>query len=235
MAEKYFLGAYWGARRETVEQCAVRLQRFLWQLGQFEPSLEAWFERGRSRREALTSKIDPDSLGALERLVRKGQNKRDMTGEVIGELGYQIGIWNGQTDDRAAGLSIKCGLYWQSAHPHVRLSNAVALDLPDELGALADAQNMAGLLALVANVWQPSWGGVMSQSAMTARKFNAGAPFVDWMVYVPKEISGVAAPSSVVAVPDLGSILISQERPPVQDDEDSMRNIGRIESLLKGL
>jgi len=232
MTDQYILGAYWHARRQSIEQCAQLLQRFLWQIGQFDSSLAAWFERGRSRREALSEPIDADSLSRLEALVKKGQHRRDSAQTVNQELGFQIGLWNGQSDDRAAGLNVTCGLYWESQHPNVGMSNCVVLNLPENLGSLSDPEKMSGLLACVARIWQPDRASIMSRAAMTARQFNGNKPFMDWMAYLPAIITGIEPPATAMPVADLGTIIISQNQPPTITDPAAQKQIAHLQSIL---
>src|SRR5579862_4397262 len=218
MPSGYILGAYWPARRESITQCCDRLADFMSELAQCDPALEIWHELVESPKQRPGRRVDIKDRPILMKLLEEGRNRRDIGGEVIEELGFHFGLWNGADDDKAAGLSITCGLYWKSPTPNVSLSNCVVLDLPRNLGELSRAENMSKVLSVTAGAWQPAWAGVMSWDAMNARNFSGKHTFVDWMTYVPVSIGEVPAPSSVQQLPGGGSIVAVQPTPPSGGD-----------------
>jgi hypothetical protein len=228
----FFVGAYWLSRKESIEQCADRLRKFFVALTASDPVLATWLEKGRSRKQALEKTADIREQSYLLGLLDRGRNRRDVGGTVIEELGFRVGLWNGGNGEKAAGLSITCGLYWTSPNPNASLSNCVTLDLPEDLGELKQAERMCGVLAAVAQAWEPDWAGVMSREAMNARAFDAKIPFVDWMVYVPRRIDGVLSPSSVVEF-ESGSLIVVQPDPPAVNNRADQENIRRIENILR--
>ena len=228
----FFVGAYWSSRKESIEQCADRLRKFFVALTASDPFLATWLEKGRSRKQALEKTADIREQSYLLGLLDRGRNRRDVGGTVIEELGFRVGLWNGGNGEKAAGLSITCGLYWTSPNPNASLSNCVTLDLPEDLGELKQAERMSGVLAAVAQAWEPDWASVMSREAMNARAFDAKIPFVDWMVYVPRRIDSVLSPSSVVEL-ESGSLIVVQPDPPAVNSTADQENIRRIENILR--
>jgi len=233
MTRRYMLGAYWAARKESVEQCADRLHVFLADLATCDPALATWYERGRSRKEALEKRADVGDQNYLLSLLDRGRNRRDIGRTVIEELGFGGGLWNGGKEGKEAGLSVKCGLYWASPKSNASMSNCVILDLPEDLGELNQTGRMARVLVAAARAWEPDWAGVMSKNAMSERAFNAKVPFVDWMVFVPRKISGAPSPSSVVELRGLGSLVIVQPVAPSGDPEELPR-IHQAEKAIFG-
>jgi Immunity protein 52 len=233
VAQRYMVGAYWGSRRESVEQCADRLQRFLASLADCDPRLATWHEKGRSQKEALEKRINVADREHLLDLLSRGRNRRDVGRSVIEELGFNVALWNGGDEQNESALSVTCGLHATTPNANAGLSNAVVLSMPRDLGDLGRADSMARVLAAVAQAWEPQWAGVMSRDAMSTRNFNAREPFVDWMIYVPRHIDVVPAPSSVVQVPALGSILVTQPTPPSGKDPEELAGIRRLEELLQ--
>ena len=233
MTMRYMLGAYWPARKESVEECASRLHAFLAQLTASDSALVTWYERAQSRKRALRKSADTGDRNYLQSLLNQGRNRRDVGHTVIDELGFHVGLWNGGDARSEAGLSVTCGLYWVSPTPNASMSNCVVLHLPTDLGELNQTERMAHLLAATARAWEPDWAGVMSNESMKARGFDASAPFVDWMVYVPRQIRGVPPPSSVIALKGLGSLITVHPTPPLNDPEEAPR-VRKIEAVLFG-
>ncbi|WP_371746328.1 Imm52 family immunity protein [Myxococcus sp. CA040A] len=60
MNESYYAGVYWGPRKESSEECARRLEVLLEELQSVDPSLERWFQQGKSRAECLEAPIEPE-------------------------------------------------------------------------------------------------------------------------------------------------------------------------------
>ncbi len=235
MNSRHFLGAYWPSRRESIVECADRLAKFLSALADCDPDLATWYEQGGSRKGASALKASIEDNDYLLNLLNRGRSKRDVGRDVIEELGFRVGLWNGVNGDREATLSITCGIYWDGPNPNAGLSNSVVLQLPKSLGALSEAKNMARVLTVVAEAWEPTWAGVLSRAAMRARHFNPALPFVDWMAYVPSEIDQVPSPSTVLRLAGLGSIVVVQTTPPSTDNPDELTRIRRIDEILREL
>jgi hypothetical protein len=233
MNSRYFLGAYWPSRRESIVECADRLAKFLSALADCDPDLATWYEQGGARKGASELRARIEDKDYLLDLLDRGRSKRDVGRDVIEELGFRVGLWNGGSGDRESGLSITCGLYWESANPNAGLSNSVVLQLPKSLGTLSEAKNMARVLTVVAEAWEPAWAGVLSRAAMRARNFDPALPFVDWMAYVPSEIDQVPSPSTVLRLAGLGSIIVVQTTPPSIDNPEELTRIRRIDEILR--
>lgn len=227
MSFEFFLGAYWPARKESIERCADRLLAFFAELVKCDGAFATWYEKGRSSGEALKKPANVESREYLLMRLDRGRNRRDTDHAVIEDLGFRADFWNGRGKGRAASLGVKCGLYSKA-----RLGNCVTMRLPGDLGELGQASRMVEVLAVVARHWEPDWAGVMSSAAMDARSFNAGSPFVDWMVYVRQKIASVPPPSSVTYLGDGGSLIIVQPEPPVVGNADHEARIRLIDGIL---
>lgn len=224
--QDFMLGAYWGARPDSLENCTENAVRFFARLAEIDPLLAHWFERGRSRKDALEKSVDTSDARKLHDLFLRGQNRRDVDNEVIDELGFRLSVWNGASEETAeASVSLQCGAYSE------RIGNNVLIDLPYQSKDLKWIENVSSLVALVAEIWQPSWAGVMSNKAMRERDFNAARPFVDWVVYVPHLVKSVPQPSRV-EVQGLGSIVVVQPNPPLGDEPEELARIRLIENRL---
>jgi len=87
-----FLGAYWKGRGESRRQAAARISAFLCATGAIDLSLSCWFQKGS--RKASAFKPAALSSQGIEPLLKS--NNRDITGDAIADLGYNIGLWNGE-------------------------------------------------------------------------------------------------------------------------------------------
>jgi len=142
------LGLYWNAREQSLDDCADKCLQTL--LAMHEGGFGGFYQRGRSRKDALRRAIDISPEG-IRKLLMRGVNRRDDNHEIIADLGFSMGLWSGRPDDEAFGLSIYCGCYskW--------VGNNVTIDLPPEgPHSLDNSRGKAEILfdALVA-LWKP--------------------------------------------------------------------------------
>ncbi len=228
----YKLSAYWKARKEPIVACADRLARFLSALSMCAPVFSAWYEKGGARRKAKQTEIDFKNTDQLLGLLERGRNRKDIGKEVIEELGFNIGMWNGGKSAKMVGLSITCGLY--STAPGLG-GNCVVIDLPEELAELQECERMVNVLVAVATSWEPDWAGVFTLDAMSMRKFNPAVPFVDWMIYVNNKLAinlNVPEPSVVRPVDRIGSLVVVQQEPVEADDPAHLQRVKVVEAAL---
>jgi hypothetical protein len=171
--------SFWGDRPEPVEDLAARLSRFLRELGELHPLLSTWVERGGSRATASTAVgIDPETL--TQRLSN-GRNRKDVGGEVIEELGFRFGFWNGK--DASVGIGGTVGLY--AGNPAVR--NAVNLKLGTLDSGTADLSQIGRARAITrafVDAWEPDSVSWMSRSMFEVHPVEAGVPPVGWLTYL---------------------------------------------------
>lgn len=226
---QYKLSAYWEAREENADACTERLFRFLDRLANCDPAFAQWYEKAMSRRKAKQVEIDYRAKWRLLDLVLRGRSRLDSDGSVIENLGFLVGMWNGQWSRKMAGLSIQCGLYATIS------CNTVILQLPEDLGSLRDCERMTVVLTAVVECWEPDWAGVYSTEAMNARDFNVDVPFVDWVVYISWAKYAhpvVSAPSIVQSIDNLGSLIVVQRDPPVPGDAAHLEKVRAVQRAI---
>ncbi len=203
MSETYYAGAYWGGRRESPEQCALRAETFLSQLSLVDPSLARWFKQGNTRGDALKHLIAPDR-STLEKMFRRGKDR------VFEELGFRLNAWNGQEEDEASSFYVRCGGY--SEHVH----NLCLFHLPTR-GPVAErvltASVLTGLVRAMAMAWEPAWAIATSNPhrELMDEKFGKPEAFVGWVTYLARSRGAVPplpAPVHVEPVEDMGTLLV---------------------------
>jgi hypothetical protein len=196
-----------------------------------DPAFSAWYKRGRSRRTAKDAALDFKSQECLLNLLEDGRIRTDVGNEVLEELGFGIGLWNGCKAARMVGLRVTCG---SNSSAEGVGDNCVVIDLPDELGELEQCERMAKLVVAMATSWEPDWCGVFSSNAMNERGFDPAIPFVDWMLYVSKGLlpnPTVPEPSSITSVEGIGSLVIIRPGPS-KEPSGHLRSVKAVERAL---
>ncbi|RYZ39358.1 MAG: hypothetical protein EOO71_20405 [Myxococcaceae bacterium] len=234
--ETYFAGAYWGARKESSEQCAQRAGALFSALPSLDPSFSPWFRQGRSRKDALKRPVEP-TFAELEELIRKGKDR------VVEELGFRFGVWNGAPDDRdGISFNVTCGGYSE------RVSNVCVFNLPSK-GPTADrvlkAPVLSELVRSMAIAWEPDFAAVMSTPHL--QSIEAGGPsaiWIGWVTYLASArgpVPPLPAPVRIEAVEDQGTLIIlTPDRFTVSNPEhvalaDRVRGLLDEAGLLKPL
>lgn len=177
--ESYYVGAYWGDRRESAVECARRLSDCLAALAKLDPLLSSWRHRGRSKA-AAQAPVEMH-IDALERLLLDGRNRRDTDRSVIEELGFRVGIWNGR--EPMIGLSASVGK--DTGAPG--LMNSFLLELPAPSGDAArlyDHPVALSIVEAIAASWEPDWATWASNSLRHAQDAPARTPVVGWMTFL---------------------------------------------------
>lgn len=226
-----YIGAYWGQRKQSADECAERLIACLKGLEATSSAFESWFRRGKSKQAALQQPVDPSDYSGIVGLLESGRNKRDTDRSVIEDLGFSVGLWNGTDGDRSASMSVACGVY--SPNPHLR--NSVVLDFPKQLDELGSRESALNALIAVVEAWKPDWAGIISRASRTARPFSPGSPFVDWMFYrsgLTLAESELPPSASAIRVSNLGSIVVTQNDPVDATNETHVQNVHAIETMI---
>ena len=225
------LGAYWGPRKESIDQCAERALSFFEEIAKCDPALKTWRERGKSRQGALIKNANTGDRQYLIELLDRGRNKKDIGSSPINDLGFNVGLWNGVD----VSLSITCGLYWSGSKSRAGLLNSIVLDLPQDLGELNRSEKMSSLLLSVVNAWTPDWAGVMAKDAMRSRNFSAQVPFVDWMLFVSRELPSSKLDPPVFRTQSGGSLIVVQADPPSDTDPKALSRINVVKEAISHL
>lgn len=182
MDEPFYLGAYWGPRRESAAARARRLADCFARLGACSELLGSWREKVDRKEQASHTAVSSESE-ALRELMLAGVNRRDADGSPIDELGFSVGLWNGDRE-AAIGLSISCG-GWAST-PGVM--NAFVLDLPPRLpGPTAQLYELDTALAImraVVEAWEPDWATLTSYELAAALDPAPREPSVGWVTFL---------------------------------------------------
>jgi hypothetical protein len=181
MEEPFYLGAYWGARQEPVDVCAQRLADCLVRLEQCDAALAGWSTKQHRRGDSV--QFDGADLDVLRGLLVAGTNHRDADGSSIDELGFSVGLWNGD-GERPIGLSITCGAWTTTAG----VMNSVVLDLPPwsrtRHERLFEIDTARCVISAVVESWRPNWATLTSYELADALDAPPRVPSVGWFTFL---------------------------------------------------
>jgi hypothetical protein len=236
MSGTYKVGAYWGPRSETKEACAAWLSRVFEHLGRASSVFEKWYQKGRSRRGALTKPVNVQDPAELVALLERGRNRRDIDNSIIENLGFSLALWNGQEESHVAELSTTCGA-WHCFPTMPRSSNNVIVRLPSHLGELSETIRMKELLTAVVLSCRPVFARVF-KTELVAR-LHANIPELSvacWMIYLDDRYYSMASSDvgvEQVKTGDHGQLIIVTSGEPDPSSGEHMAAIERVYSAIR--
>ena len=210
--------AYWGERRESIEQCTERLMDFMARVREISPNLRYWYE-GNSR-----VCYDADSLRAI---LKNGRNRDDTPlHKVIPELGFRI-VWLGgeEIGDDYIDLIIHCGAYGE----YPVMNNVIFSYLSTDW---LNVDIAVELVRAMVSSWSPEHAAVCSKNALRAAGgAQIEAPIVDWVFFHRRPRTGaLKAPSRVAFELDGGECIVAQDSP---IRPDHLQDRARVRDLAK--
>jgi hypothetical protein len=237
--ENFYLGAYWGARRESADECAVRLANFLSRVGEQEHMFGRWhilIPRAGSppvRQRDLTS-------GALTETLLQGRNRRDDDGTVIEDLGLLVSLGTDDGDEDLLRMSVKCGAFTPFA------ANSCVIEFPrtgPSRERLLTATAARALMHHVSAAWRPDWAVVTSDPVRERHMAQHGRswrlPFVPWMLYLSKArgtVPPLRAPATSEVVHDgieaVGSLITVTPEPMNSENSEHIEAGERVRMVL---
>lgn len=163
-----FAGAYWSQRCESRAEVARRVTSFFRALAECSSELSRWYRKGRTKASALSRPLSLDEASVADSLK---SSRRDVGGDVIAELGYNLGVWNGK------GISVSGTLGSSSLYA----LNSVVLSEEANEEALRDSSWRLVLSALIES-FDPEHAVVASRQSMS-RAGTAKPWEVGWLSY----------------------------------------------------
>jgi hypothetical protein len=212
--ETYFLGAYWRDRKESAADCARRVKQCLAKFSDCDPSFSHWFEKGKSRRDALTAPVALEDEPLTKLLLRNHPNAASPQSSYE-PLGFQLAVWNGGQNDESASFSAICGCHAKNT----ALWNNCVVNLPSEGPAserLLKVEALLRLMRAVVETFDPDWATVMPDSLLQTVKFVPNKPVPGWLFYYASRVSRqplLPAAVRIVNVASRGNIVIVAEEP----------------------
>jgi len=230
--ETYYIGAYWGIRKETREQCAQRATQFLTCLRPCDSSFSRWFRKGRTREEALKHEVTPEVDSLRDLLLAHSSPNAEQ--KVIEDLGFYMDLWTGGSDEASTSLSLTCG----SCAPRPGVNSCV-INMPY---ASLPAENLLTVPALTSVVhclvaaWQPDWA-VVNSNAYLERTLTwpPKSPRTGWMLYLSRKLGKVPPlppPVQVLSIDNEGSLIVVTNERFTDTNSTHVQTATRVRDIL---
>ena len=224
MADTYYVGAYWLARRESAEACAQRAESLFLGLGRCEPSWNRWHQTAGSFKAARKLHVNPDAA-TFKTLFNKKANR-------IGD-GFRFWLWAGDNPEETTAVSAFCG----SADDCMA---SVCVLHPPHLGAAAERVLTAPVLTEVvramALAWEPEWAVATSHEHRDLAYGNADPDtFVGWVMYFSRRrgtVPPLPAPVRIEPVEDKGTLVILTPERFTASNPEHVALAARVHELL---
>ena len=231
MQDRYYLGAYWGPRKETALECARRAELFFHMLSRCDPAFVQWYRAGRGfPRELPGYPVRPD-IAEMEKLLLKGRNRTDVGREVIEDLGFSMMMWNAR--EEATDLHLACGGYSPWGPPNLCLLR------PPRKGAIRErllhASVLNEVLTSMATAWDPDFAMASSGEMVDLIEKDDFEVRVGWLTYLSRRLGKLPplpAPVRIEPVGALGWLLTLSPEPMTASNPEHVAFTSRIRELL---
>lgn len=169
-----FIGVYWGPRKEGRNECAERICEFFIRLRQLHPVFMAWYSKGRSSK-TIKQPLDL-SKEQIGRILKT--NNRDSDDSAISELGFNIGVWNGEPE-RAVSFNATSGAYSDIVNNYAVLE----FDSNWDAAGVLTQNRLRDVLETLVELFDPERGLVTNHDYFN--EAGDGAPWTTrgWLVY----------------------------------------------------
>ena len=231
MQDKYYVGAYWGPRKETALECARRAELFLHMLARCDPAFVQWYRAGRGFPRELPGHPLRPQMEELEQFLLKGRNRTDVDKEVIEDLGFGQIVWNAK--EEATFIHLSCGGYSPWGGPNVCLLR------PPRKGAIRErllrASVLAEVLTSMATAWDPDFAMASSGEMVDLIEKDDFEVRVGWLTYLSRRLGKLPplpAPVRIEPVGALGWLLTLSPEPMTASNPEHVAFTSRVRELL---
>ncbi|MFL5359188.1 Imm52 family immunity protein [Archangium sp.] len=228
--EDYYVGAYWGPRKETALECARRAELYFHMLARCDPSFTHWYHAGRGFPRELPGWPLRPEVGELETFFLKGRNRADVGKKVIEKLGFSQMVWN--TKEEPTYLTMTCGGYSSGG------SNVCLLEPPRQ-GAVRErllrVPVLPEVLTSMATAWDPDFAMASSTEMVDLVQKEKGEVRVGWLTYLSRRLGSLPplpAPVRIEPVGALGWLLVLSPEPMTASNPEHVAFTLRVRNLL---
>ena len=231
MQEDYYLGAYWGPRKETALECARRAELFFHMLARCDPTFVQWYRGGRGApRELPGHPVRPEAT-EWEPLFLRGMNRTDTDRKVIEDLGFREYVWNAKRE--RTRVELHCGEYSPFG------AGNTCLIYPPEEGPgrerILSAPVLAEVLTSVATAWDPDFAMASSTEMVRLIQKRKREVRVGWLTYLSRRLGTLPplpAPVRIEPVGTLGWLLVLSPEPMTASNPEHVAFTARVRELL---
>jgi len=231
MQERYYVGAYWGPRKETALECARRAELFFHMLARCDPTFVQWYRGGRGApRELPGHPVRPEAT-EWERLFLRGMNRTDTDRKVIEDLGFREYVWNAKRG--RTRVELHCGEYSPFG------AGNTCLIYPPEEGPgrerILATPVLAEVLTSVATAWDPDFAMVGSIDMVRLVQKRKREVRVGWLTYLSRRLGSLPplpAPVRIEPVGTLGWLLVLSPEPMTASNPEHVAFTARVRELL---
>ena len=177
MIDTFYIGAYWGSRRENVSEVADKTVKTLLDLKQLDEQFLNWYRTGMSRKKAMEKRFTTDQAEVQE-LYSKSVKKEELKDGFTTHI-FKLGLWSGHSNDTSCGISFNVGGQFEGG-----LSNCCVIEMPVEGEArerLLRLEKIKLLIDVLVKNWRPERVVLVSQELKkTLHTVNE----IGWVTYV---------------------------------------------------
>ncbi|WNG15986.1 Imm52 family immunity protein [Cystobacter fuscus] len=232
MRGDFYIGAYWGPRKETALDCARRAELFFHMLARYDPTFAQWYRRGRGAPRELPGHPVRQDVEEWEQLFLRGMNRTDATRKVMEDLGFREYVWNAKTRERTR-IELHCGEYSPFGP-----GNTCLFYPPYEGSArerILSTSVLAGVLTSIATAWDPDFAMATSSAMLDLIQKRKREVRVGWLTYLSRRLGTIPplpAPVRIEPVGTLGWLLILSPEPMMASNPEHVAFTARIRELL---
>jgi hypothetical protein len=205
-AEAFYMGFYWGPRKESAEEVAVRAELFFKKLKAINPAVAKW-----TRASSRTLRPLVINRENLFNLFAAGVNRTDIGKEIIPDLGFSASLIS-TIDNGPALLRVHAGCYskW--------VSNVCVFQFPPSKRTDKDLITLPTLIrlcSLTVQCWEPDEGRVTSHLLHEAIDQQNKKPEFGWLTYLSKKhgpIPPLPKPARIEPIDDKGHLIIAVDK-----------------------
>ncbi len=231
MQDKYYVGAYWGPRKETALECARRAELFFHMLARCDPAFVQWYRAGRGFPRELPGWPVRPELKELEGLFLKGRHRTDLDKEVMEDMGFGLMVWN--TKKESINLDLSCGKYSPWGGPNLCLLRPFGQSAVWD--RLLRAPVLAEVLTSIATAWDPDYAIASSSQMVDLVEKRKGEVRVGWLTYLSRrrgKLPPLPAPVRIEPVGSLGWLLVLSSEPMTASNPEHVAFTTRVRELL---
>ena len=231
MFESYYMGAYWGPRKETALECAQRAELFFHMLARCDPTFTQWYRGGRGAPRSLPGFPVRPEAAEWEQLFLRRMLRTDVDDEILEELGFREHVWNVKSREWTR-IELRCGAYSPGA-VNVCLLHPPEVGLPRE--RILCAPLLAEVLTSVAKAWEPDYAMVSSSEMVDLVEKRNGEVRVGWLTYLSRRLGTLPplpAPVRIEPVGTLGWLLVLSPERMTASNPEHVAFTARVRELL---